>query len=62
LRFKTLDTGLLLDGYDHIGESLFWSHGETHTVIKDKLLWFVGEGLSTKLDFVTVDSPIAGIS
>ena len=62
LGFKTLNSSLFLDGNDHISESLFWSHGETHTVIKDKLLWFLREGLSTELDFVTIDSPIASVS
>jgi hypothetical protein len=62
LGFKTLNSGLLLDGNDHISEGLFWSHGETHTVIKDKLLWFLREGLSTELDFVTIYSPIASVS
>jgi len=60
--FKALDSGLLLDCDDHISESLFWSHGETHTVIEDNLLWFLREGLSTELDFVSIDSPIASIS
>ena len=62
LGFKTFNSCLLLDGNDHISEGLFWSHGETHTVIKDKLLWFLREGLSTELDFVTIDSPIASVS
>jgi hypothetical protein len=57
-----LDTSLLLNGDNHIGESLFWSHSETHTVIEDELLWFLGESLLTERNFVSINCPIASVS